>query len=414
MKESLCIFLLITLQLTAGTLMAQNWVNGGNALTGNGALGTTTNFSVLFKASSSERGRITNTGLWGFGTTNPNSIVHINSTASQVPLRVQVNGTTKLFVHNGGGVAIGSSATPPANGSLIAGNTGIGISAPENKLHVFKGSAGNVTGYSKASLLVENSSNCYINILAPDVSETGILFGRPNSGIPAGNVDGGIIYNAVGTPNGLQFRSNGNMPRMILNSRGQLGVGIDPDWYKLKVLVGDLPGIDGLGIANTAGDEWGLTPVTAGLNLAYNRIVKGNFNTTTGDYIIVSDERLKTNIKPMEAMLGKIMRLKPSTYQFKNLTDKQEYNGFIAQDVMELFPAMVSHVVEQRRRQDVYVMDYSQFGVLATKAIQELQPIIKEQQEKIVMIENGYKSKIADLEDRLAKMEDSLKTITVF
>jgi len=41
-------------------------VNGGNALTSNGTLGTTTNFSVLFKTNNSERGRITNNGLWGF------------------------------------------------------------------------------------------------------------------------------------------------------------------------------------------------------------------------------------------------------------------------------------------------------------------------------------------------------------
>src|ERR1700733_5280630 len=58
-----------------------------------------------------------------------------------------------------------------------AGFVGIGTASPENTLHVFKGSAGAVTGYVNAPLIVENSTSSYINILAPDIDETGILFG---------------------------------------------------------------------------------------------------------------------------------------------------------------------------------------------------------------------------------------------
>src|SRR5258706_3591829 len=137
MKKTLLVFLFSPLLLGSFNLMAQNWVNGGNALTANGTLGTTTNFSVLFKTNNSERGRITNSGLWGFGTTAPNSKVHINSATGQDPLRVQVNGVTKLLVHSVGGVSIGSFTTPPANGLFVSGNTGIGTATPENKLHVF-------------------------------------------------------------------------------------------------------------------------------------------------------------------------------------------------------------------------------------------------------------------------------------
>jgi len=79
---------------------AQNWANGGSALTANGVLGTTTNFSFLFKTNNRERGRLTNNGLWGFGTATPDSKVHINSAAGRIPLRVEVNGSTKPFIRN--------------------------------------------------------------------------------------------------------------------------------------------------------------------------------------------------------------------------------------------------------------------------------------------------------------------------
>src|SRR6476620_3234592 len=137
MKKNLIVFLSVLIMLSFNS-MSQNWLTAGNALSANGTLGSTTNFSVLFKSNNSERGRLTNAGLWGFGTTAPNSKVHINSASGQVPLRVQVNASTKFLVHSGGGVSIGSGSTPPANGLYVSGNVGIGIATPENKLHVFK------------------------------------------------------------------------------------------------------------------------------------------------------------------------------------------------------------------------------------------------------------------------------------
>src|SRR5258705_8851727 len=135
MKKTLSVFLLSLLLFSINS-MAQNWVTSGNALSANGTLGSTTNFSILFKSNNSERGRLTNSGLWGFGTTAPNSKVHINSASGQIPFRVQVNASTKFLVHSGGGVSIGSSSTPPANGLYVSGSVGIGTTSPQNKLHV--------------------------------------------------------------------------------------------------------------------------------------------------------------------------------------------------------------------------------------------------------------------------------------
>lgn len=295
------------------------------------------------------------------------------------------------------------------------GSLGINTSAPKAILHVFDGSAGTITDFSTPSLIVEKSTNCYINLRSPSVSESGILFGNPLRG----SADGGIIYNSSSNFNGLQFRTNGNITQMTLTKDGNLGVGTsDPLPYKTKISHGSF----GLDIERTStGDDWEfftdgtVSPdgSVGNLQLFFNNFPRGTFSSTSGAYTSISDERLKTNIKPMGAMLEKIRQLKPATYQFKNATDKQEYSGFIAQDVMKLFPAMVAHTVIPERKVDVYTMDYSQFGVLAIKGVQELQPVIEEQkqvnEEQNRVIEE-QRLKIVTLEDRLAKLEATLAT----
>lgn len=390
MKKNILIFL-FGLLLNSSNIFAQSWLNGGNALTANGSLGTTTNFSFLFKTNNAERGRITNGGFWGFGTATPNAKVHINGTAGQVPLRVENNGFTKLLVNNG--VTIGTNLTPPTNGLFVLGNTGLGTASPANRLHVFNGSAG-VAPFSLAPLIVESSTHNYINILAPNDFETGILFGNP-----AQNTNGGIIYNSAGTPGGFQFRADGNHLKMILDRNGKLGLNTAPGQYMLKIIP-DF-GARGLDLQNPqTNNDWELFPGGGPLEVWFNNNFRGSFSSTSGAYSSISDERLKTNINPMGAMLEKIRQLKPSTYQFKNATDKQDYNGFIAQDVMKLFPGMVTHNVNPERNLDIYTMDYSQFGVLAIKGIQELLPVVEKQKEQI-----------ATLEDRLAKLEAAFKNI---
>jgi hypothetical protein len=335
--------------------------------------------------------------------------VIINANASAVPNSNQIlfqdNHVTRWAL---GGSNVGSAGTndfslynynTSSNAITILNsnnNVGIGTTTPGNKLHVFNGSAGSVTGQVNAPLIVENSTHCFINMLAPDASETGILFGKP-----AGNTSGGILYNSVPNLNGFQFRTNGNAIKMVLTDAGSLGVGTtNPGPYALKI-----SGTRGLDIEETSsglGYDWELQtdPNNGNLSLYGNNNFMGAFSAVDGSYNSISDERLKTNIKPMGNMLEKIKVLKPSVYQFKNTTSKQEYNGFIAQDVLKIFPDLVSHTVIPERKLDVYALNYSGFGVIAIKGIQELSPAILQQKEKITA-----------LDDRISKLEATLAAL---
>ena len=102
-----------------------------------------------------------------------------------------------------------------------AQNVGVGITTPRAKLHVFNGASGNLSPYSP--LVVEGNLNTYINVLSPDGSENGILFGKASDA-----ASGGVVYNNVNTPNGLQLRTNGNLVRMVIANNGDVGIGLGP------------------------------------------------------------------------------------------------------------------------------------------------------------------------------------------
>jgi hypothetical protein len=110
-------------------------------------------------------------------------------------------------------------------------NTGIGITTPRATLHVFSGASGNLTPHSP--MVVESNSATYINLLSPDAAETGLLFGQASNA-----ASGGIVYNNSSTSNGFQFRTNGNITRMVIRANGDVGIGIVAPGATLDVFRG--------------------------------------------------------------------------------------------------------------------------------------------------------------------------------
>ena len=100
------------------------------------------------------------------------------------------------------------------------GNMGIGTTTPDNLFHVVRGSAGEVEANGNSISVFEKDGSGYLSILTPDNSERGILFGQPSSAAA-----GGIIYNSGRAANGLDFRTNGNVTRMVLTDDGSLNIG---------------------------------------------------------------------------------------------------------------------------------------------------------------------------------------------
>ena len=134
------------------------------------------------------------------------------------------------------------------------------------------------------------------------------------------------------------------------------------------------------------------------LSLSFEGALKGVFLSTSGQYNMTSDRKLKEEIQPLETVLAKVSKLQASRYQYKsNNPVKLESIGFIAQDVKPLFPELV-HSTSDEDQQELLTLDYSGFGVLAIKAIQEQQEKISEQEKQIA----SQEARIKALEDQVA------------
>lgn len=130
----------------------------------------------------------------------------------------------------------------------------------------------------------------------------------------------------------------------------------------------------------------------------YNGVLVGDFDPTTGAHGYISDRRLKTAIRQMEPVLHKVMQLEPVQYRMTTQSqDAPTSAGFIAQEVKKLFPEIVAEMPGQsgsfngKGLENLQMLNYSQFFVLAIKAIQEQQAEIASLVRQLEFLEHSKK-----------------------
>jgi hypothetical protein len=96
--------------------------------------------------------------------------------------------------------------------------------------------------------------------------------------------------------------------------------------------------------------------------------------TASGDVTAYSDARVKTNIKPIDSSLEKVLKLTGVTYNRTDLEDKSTKIGFIAQEVEKVLPEVVTYNEEA----DKYGVSYGNVTALLVEAIKEQQTQIEE------------------------------------
>ncbi|MBU0765806.1 MAG: tail fiber domain-containing protein [Bacteroidetes bacterium] len=149
-------------------------------------------------------------------------------------------------------------------------------------------------------------------------------------------------------------------------------------------------GEEGFAIENDGDtDVWSWEIGSNDLNLYFNGTFVGYWDDATGNYNVSSDEQLKKDIEVYkENILSSVMKLKPVHYRLLHADEKTPKTiGFIAQDVKELFPFLV-----RESENGTYSMNYSDYGIISIKAIQEQQKIIEELKQ-----ENAEKTEQIDL-----------------
>jgi hypothetical protein len=124
-------------------------------------------------------------------------------------------------------------------------------------------------------------------------------------------------------------------------------------------------------------------------------------------YITRSDRKLKRDIQSIDdKLLANFMQLRPVTYYMKEeITEtKGLHYGFIAQEVRELFPSIVTQTSDPN---GIIGMNYQ---ALIAPTIYAVQNQVKEI-ETLTKITKQQNEKIKDLESKLSYFEDELKTL---
>ncbi|MBL7877299.1 MAG: tail fiber domain-containing protein [Cyclobacteriaceae bacterium] len=114
-----------------------------------------------------------------------------------------------------------------------------------------------------------------------------------------------------------------------------------------------------------------------------------------------SDRRLKKNIQSLDAGLDFVLKLKPVSYQMKNLADERLNWGFIAQDIEKLVGEENAMLTVGGDKDRTLGLRYTDFVAPLVKAVQEQQQEIENLQEQLLK----SKSQVERLEGSIRNLQ---------
>ncbi|NQY30160.1 MAG: tail fiber domain-containing protein [Flavobacteriaceae bacterium] len=261
-----------------------------------------------------------NTGYVGVGTTTPSVLLHIEDTAPAIRL---VSGTEAV------GLVLTTDASGNANWGILTSDVDWTISGND----MYNANAGNVG----------------IGTTAP-IEPFHVMSDR-------------ILLESTGNAI-LRVRKNNSDTSKQYDL---IGVYTDPGFDANAIYLG------GYNVNNTNGDDYD----------AGNKIYLGwdgatQLEITATAFNVSSSRRAKKNINILKYGLKDILKINPVKYQYKNNTSGLYTIGFIAEQVSEIIPEVVSHQDEKgnvvSREQGIPMsMDYSKMNAVLVNAVKEQQ-----------------------------------------
>jgi hypothetical protein len=243
-----------------------------------------------------------------------------------------------------------------------AGNVGIGTTNPTSKLYV--SSTGLIPGR-----FVSTQATSYLEI---DNATGGALV--------ASNGDALVFCTSANGIERARIDASGNLIVGSSNTNATIQIGTAGSTFGNTYLnIGD-------GVASA---RWQLSTGSYNLTFAQNNgsgvyVARSRINDATGAYVQLSDARVKTNVVALGSVLDKIEQLRPVNYSVVNSQEEATHIGFIAQEVLAVFPESV-HIPKDTET-DHYGINYGAFAPLLVKAIQEQQALITQLQADVAAL----------------------------
>jgi len=331
------------------------------------------------------------------------SVVISGDTSGAITLQAPaVSGNTTLNLPASSGTVLTQNSSAPANSFVVdaSGNVGVGVTQSTDKFAV--ASSGN------AAYFANNTANTLSNRvklhLAPtsDFGANWSTFEPPYIGAfnNAGFADCGLVFNT--------YDSGTNAERMRITTNGNVLVGTatslqsPAERFTVSGSIGNYLVSWVNSNASPAGLDLnysGAAPNNTGNFFAIfrdtgaNRFIfrsNGGLANYSANNVNLSDERLKTEIKPAKSYLDTICSIPVVTFKYKDQTDEELNLGVIAQSVDKIAPELVDHsgFGEAPEGESPYLAVYQtdlQYALM--KSIQELKAIVDEQAKKIKALE---------------------------
>lgn len=388
---------------------------------------------------------IRNDGKVGIGITSPGGLPLQTKVSSGDNKFRQTTASKDAFTlgldNSTGDTIIGTHTTYPHTTFKDNGNVGIGISSPTQKLDVRGGSgAGTLThaiftGTSSRGLEIrtrsdtsggQNSGTAEIN--SADSEGTGGDLALSSDGNVRMFIDGaghiGFNTTSIQTFNNYtsyHFTPNGTTSTALLvddstGSSGRLQIFMAGSGYfgtrsndelifttndaaRMRILANGVfihgkstDDVDTIGnIWSTGGQVYSSTTSSNNsyhyrdvTNTRYNFYVSGSgqVNARTNSIAIISDARLKENIRDYTVGLNDILKLKPRVFDWKEKEGEKDQVGFIAQEFEEVFPNWIGNFLHDDL-DDAKSVSASEIIYPMVNAIKELKAEIDALKEKL-------------------------------
>ncbi len=374
---------------------------------------------------------INSSGNVGIGMTNPTQKLDVNGNVNASGYCIAGANCISAWP-SGGGVtpaldAVTTAGNTTANNIFVGGVSGVSLLIAPGNSQMNGSLTVNGTGVfgSSVGIGTANLGSYRLDVLGiPSVDTVARLKSQTaNSYLTFENTGGNNSISATGNTlyvggggiaGALAFR-NGWTTNMTLDTAGNLGIGGAPAaGYKLDV-VGDIRGTrlcigtdcrqvwpsgGGVGGSGIDGYVAKFTPngttlgssiirdngTNVGIGVAphvtHRLDVSGSVQATA--YFYVSDRNLKTNIRPIESALEKILKLAGVIFQWKGDESGKDNIGVIAQDVEKVFPEIV-HTDDNGLKS----VEYGNLVAPLIEAIKEQQKQIDALKAEIKLLKNN-------------------------